>query len=319
MSAHGTRPLRWAITGVSGFVAGRHLAAIRATGGEIVAALDPHDAAGILDRYAPGCRFFTAPERFDRHLDKLRRRGDGIDWMAVCAPNHLHDSHARMAMRAGAHALVEKPVCINPENLSALAEMERETQRRTFTVLQLRLNPRLIALRERIQSGALTELDLVGRVSLTYVTPRGPWYASSWKGDEARSGGLLMNLGIHMFDLMLWLFGPAPTAWVETKTPTTVTGVSVHERAGHVAWKLSVDGDQPARRLTIGDEVIDLSDGFTDAHTAVYRETLAGRGFGIEDARPAIELVHRLRSQWATVVDGHGRRVMVSGGIGDAA
>lgn len=296
MIANDNRPLRWAITGVSGFVAGRHLAAIQATGGQTVAALDPHDAAGILDRYAPECRFFTAPERFDRHLDKLRRRGDGINWMAVCSPNHLHDAHARMAMRAGANALVEKPATLTPWNADALAEMEIETGRRTFCVLQLRLNPALIALRERIIAGKVPAADLLA-TSLEYTTPRGPWYQASWKGDPARSGGIAMNLGIHLFDLLLWLFGPARTATFETYTPTRATGVSYHERAGRVEWTLTTEGDKPSRLLRMGSEVLELSDGFGDAHTRVYQETLAGRGFGIEDARPAIELVHRLRCQ----------------------
>lgn len=197
-------------------------------------------------------------------------------------------------MRNGANVLCEKPLCLSPWNLDQLAEMERETGKRTYTVLQLRLNPILVALKAKIAANPIYALD----ADLTYVTPRGPWYLASWKGDESRSGGILANLGVHMFDLMLWLFGPAKSGAVEGMVPTRASGHTYHVGAGRVTWTLAVDGAAPCRRLTIGGDVIDLSDGFTDAHNRVYAETLAGRGFGIEDARPAVELIHRLRSQW---------------------
>ncbi|MFA6168476.1 MAG: Gfo/Idh/MocA family oxidoreductase [Gemmatimonadaceae bacterium] len=282
--------MRFALIGAAGFVATRHMRAIRELGHQLVAALDPHDSVGILDSLAPGCRFFPEPERFSRHLDKLRRSGQGVDYVSVCSPNYLHDAHCRLAMRAGADVICEKPLVLSPWNLDALAELEHETGRRVWTVLQLRVNPALIALREKLRTGPR------GDASLYYSTPRGPWYGSSWKGDEARSGGVLANVGVHLFDLLLWLYGPARTAQLTSFSPTQASGVLQHD--GMVSeWLLSLDGAESKRMLTMPDGCQDLSDGFKDAHTVVYAETLAGRGFGIEDARPAVDLVHALRSQ----------------------
>ena len=296
--------LNFALVGASGFVAPRHMRAIRETGGRLVAAVDPHDAAGALDRWFEDTRFFTEIERFDRHLDRLRRGPEEgrVRWVSVCSPNYLHDAHIRMALRAGADCICEKPIVVNPWNLDAIAEIERETGRRVFTVLQLRHHPKVLALRERVRAappGRKHEVDL------RYVTRRGPWYFVSWKGDEAKSGGLAMNIGVHFFDLLLWIFGKVEEVEVTRREPATMEGTLDLERA-RVKWLLSVDpahlpaGPDGKRRdvwraFTVDGEEVEFSDGFEDLHTRVYREALAGRGSGIEDARPSIDLVHRLR------------------------
>jgi UDP-N-acetyl-2-amino-2-deoxyglucuronate dehydrogenase len=294
----------FALVGASGFVAPRHMKAIRETGGRLVAAVDPHDAAGSLDRWFEETRFFTEIERFDRHLDRLRRGPEEgrVRWVSVCSPNYLHDSHIRLALRAGADCLCEKPIVINPWNLDALRTIEEETGRRVFTVLQLRLHPKVMALRERVRAGAPGRKH---EVDLRYVTRRGPWYFVSWKGDEAKSGGLAMNIGVHFFDLLLWIFGKVEGLEVRRRGPATMEGTLELERA-RVRWLLSVDAAHlPAgpdgkrrdvwRAFTVDGAEVEFSEGFEDLHTAVYREVLAGRGFGIEDARPSIDLVHRVR------------------------
>lgn len=294
---------RFALIGVAGFVAPRHLEAIHRVGGELVAATDPSDSVGVLDRHFPEARFFREIERFDRFLEKLRRGGEGskIDWISICSPNYLHDAHIRLALRVRANALSEKPLVLSPWNLDALALLEEEYERRVFTVLQLRLHPAVLALKERLEQS-----DAVHEVDLTYITRRGPWYDVSWKGDDARSGGILMNIGVHFFDLLIHLFGAERSAVIHHREPRRVGGALELERA-RVRFFLSIDASDlsPAvreaggfaeRRLLIDGDDLDLSAGFTDLHTRVYEESLAGRGFGIEEARPAIELVHRLRS-----------------------
>lgn len=286
--------MRFAIIGAAGFVAPRHMKAIVDNGHAIVAASDPHDSVGVLDTYAPGCRYFPDNDRLDRHLDKLRRAGQGVDYVSVCSPNYLHDAHCRLAMRNGADVICEKPLTLSPWNLDALAEMERETGRRVWTVLQMRLHPGVASMRKAAQERAMYKGG-EQFASLTYVTPRGPWYGASWKGDEAKSGGILANIGIHMFDLLLWVYGPVNGARIETYSDTAATGLLSHEGGTTVSWSLAVDGSKPSRVLSDASGACDLSDGFKDAHTKVYAETLAGRGCGIADARPAVELVHMLR------------------------
>lgn len=301
----------FAITGVAGFVAPRHMRAIADTGNRLVAAVDPHDAVGVLDRYSFDVRFFTEFERFDRHLEKLRRgpADERVDYLSVCSPNHLHDAHVRLALRIGADAICEKPLVINPWNLDALEELERETGRRVYTVLQLRLHPSLVALRDRLAGAG-------GRhaVQLTYVTSRGRWYDVSWKGSPERSGGVACNIGIHFFDLLLWLFGGVAESDVHLSEPTRMAGRLALERAD-VQWFLSTDQrdlpftPQPGvktthRSIVVDGEEIEFTDGFTDLHTRVYQEVLAGRGFGIRDARPSIELAHRIRHAKATAPSG---------------
>jgi UDP-N-acetyl-2-amino-2-deoxyglucuronate dehydrogenase len=292
----------FAVTGVAGYIAPRHLKAIVETGNRVVAAMDPHDAVGILDRYSFDVRFFTEFERFDRHLEKLRRgqSSDRVDYVSVCSPNYLHDAHIRLALRIGADVICEKPLVINPWNLDALVDLERETGRRVRTVLQLRLHPALVALKERLRA-----IRTHHTVALTYVTSRGHWYDVSWKGLPDRSGGIATNIGIHFFDLLLWLFGSVTDCDVHLSEPTRMAGHLELERAT-VRWFLSTDcGDLPFvpqpgtqttyRSIAIDGEEVEFTDGFADLHTQVYRDVLAGNGFGITDARPSIELAHRIR------------------------
>jgi UDP-N-acetyl-2-amino-2-deoxyglucuronate dehydrogenase len=293
----------FAITGVAGFVAPRHLKAIAETGNRLVAAVDPHDAVGVLDKYAFEVRFFTEFERFDRHLEKLRRgpEADRVHFVTVCSPNYLHDSHMRLALRIGADAICEKPLVINPWNLDGLQELEQETGRRVYTVLQLRLHPALAAFRERLQA----EPAKRHVVQLTYLTARGRWYDVSWKGVEERSGGIVTNIGIHFFDLLLWLFGPLQRSEVHLRDGKRAAGTLALANAD-VKWYLSAEAadlpfePQPGTRttfraITVDGEPLEFSDGFTDLHTRVYQEVLAGRGYGIADARPSIELSQAIR------------------------
>jgi UDP-N-acetyl-2-amino-2-deoxyglucuronate dehydrogenase len=308
------RPHNFAMTGVAGYVAPRHLKAIKDTGNRLVAAVDPHDAVGILDRYSFDVRFFTEFERFDRHLEKLRRgaEADRVEYVSICSPNYLHDSHIRMALRVGAHAICEKPLVINPWNLDALEELEQETGRRVNTVLQLRLHPQLIALRERLAT------DTSGRqhdVCLTYITARGRWYDKSWKGTDERSGGIVTNIGIHFFDLLLWLFGGLAGCEVHLRGERRIAGYLELARA-RVRWFLSTDlNDLPFaaepgvkttfRSITVDGADVEFSEGFGDLHTRVYEEVLGGRGAGIAESRPSIELSHRIRQTPAVNVAGH--------------
>jgi UDP-N-acetyl-2-amino-2-deoxyglucuronate dehydrogenase len=304
----------FAMTGVAGYVAPRHLNAIKETGNRLVAAVDPHDAVGVLDRYSFDVRFFTEIERFDRHLEKLRRGSDAdrVDYVSICSPNYLHDAHIRLALRAGAHAICEKPLVINPWNLDALHELEHETGRRVSTVLQLRLHPHLMALRDRIKSEPPSRQH---EVALTYVTARGRWYDSSWKGSDERAGGIVTNIGIHLFDLLLWLFGPVVACEVHLRNPRRMAGYLELERA-RIRWFLSTDAaDLPFapepgvkttfRSITVDGDEVEFSDGFTGLHTRVYEEVLAGRGFGIDEGRPAIELSHRIRTTPAETAPSH--------------
>jgi UDP-N-acetyl-2-amino-2-deoxyglucuronate dehydrogenase len=294
----------FAMTGVAGFVAPRHLNAIRDTGNRLVSATDPHDSVGVLDRYSFDVRFFTEIERFDRHLEKLRRGPDAerVHYVSICSPNYLHDAHIRLALRVGAHAICEKPIVINPWNLDALEELEHEAGRTVNTVLQLRLHPSLVALKERLAA------EPAGRqheVCLTYITARGAWYNVSWKGSEERSGGLVTNIGIHFFDLLIWLFGPVVDSRLHQRQPERMAGFLELERA-RVQWLLSTRSEDlpftpepgirtTCRSITVDGEELEFSDGFGDLHTRVYELVLAGRGFRIADARPSIELTHRLR------------------------
>jgi UDP-N-acetyl-2-amino-2-deoxyglucuronate dehydrogenase len=294
----------FALIGAAGFVAPRHLKAIKETGNNLVAALDKHDNVGILDSYFPNADFFTEFERFDRHLDKVKRKGEKVDYVSICSPNYLHDSHIRFALKYGAHAICEKPLVLNPWNLEALQEIERETGKKVYTILQLRLHPSIIALRERIKNGPK---DKVYDVDLQYMTSRGHWYHSSWKGDLAKSGGIATNIGIHFFDMLMWVFGGLKEQKVQSQSSDHASGIMRLERA-NVKWFLSINYDHiPAdvkskgkrtfRTLSMAGEEIEFSDGFTDLHTRSYGEILAGRGFGLADAAASIALVHDIRKQ----------------------
>ena len=305
---------RFAIIGVAGYIAPRHLKAIRDTGNELVAALDPFDSVGVLDSYFPDCHFFTEFERFDRHLDKLRRAGSGsaIDYLSICAPNYLHDAHIRLALRLGADALCEKPLVLNPWNLDALAELEAETGRRVWTMLQLRVHPVLVALKARLEAESP---EAKREVVLSYVTSRGNWYLRSWKGVLERSGGLATNIGVHFFDLLGWLFGAVERNEVHVSTERACAGFLELEQA-RVRWFLSIDiahvpeelraaGQRTFRAITLDSEAIEFSEGFTDLHTEVYRRTLAGQGFGLRDSYAAIQIVHAIRQATPLGVQPH--------------
>ena len=303
----------FAITGVAGFVAPRHLQAMKDVGGRLLAALDPHDSVGILDRYWADAAFFTEFERFDRHIEKLRRGpgADRVHYLSICSPNHLHDAHIRFALRVGAHAICEKPLVLNPWNLDALQQLENETERRVYTILQLRVHPTILAFREAI----VARPDEKHEVELTYCATRGQWYRHSWKGLAEKSGGVATNIGIHFFDLLIWMFGKVQSSRLHLRDDERTGGVLELERA-RVRWFLSIDRDDlPAgakgtyRSMTVDGREVEFTEGFADLHTRVYAETLAGRGFTIADARPSIELVHRIRTDAlaAPTADAHPR------------
>lgn len=295
----------FAITGVAGYVAPRHLKAIKETGNNLIAAVDPHDSVGILDQFFPHTSFFTQFERFDRHLEKLRREGEEnrVHYLTICSPNNLHDAHIRLALRIGADAICEKPLVLNPWNLDRLKELESETGSRVYTILQLRVHPSLIELKNKLDN---IKAENKYKVSLTYITSRGLWYDYSWKGVKEKSGGVGTNIGIHFFDLLIWLFGSVVKSELHLSEPNKMAGFIELDKA-EVNWFLSADSnDLPAdliekkvptfRSIEYNGEEIQFSSGFTDLHTRVYEETLAGNGFGIDEARPSIELVQKMRN-----------------------
>lgn len=292
----------FALIGAAGYIAPRHMKAIRETGNNLVAALDKHDNVGVLDSYFPHADFFIEFERFDRHLDKLKRQGKKIDYVSICSPNYLHDSHIRFALRQGADAICEKPLVLNPWNVESLSEFENETGKKVYTILQLRLHPSIIALRERIQRGPK---DKIYDVDLRYITCRGNWYHISWKGENSKSGGIATNIGIHFFDMLIWIFGEVKLNEVKTVKDHYAEGY-LELASARVRWFLSIDedhlpdnakkaGKRTHRSLTIENEEVEFSEGFTDLHTLSYQHILQGTGFGINDARPSIELVHKVR------------------------
>jgi len=304
----------FAIIGAAGFVAPRHLKAINETHNRLVAAVDPHDSVGILDRYFPGTKFFTEIERFDRFLEKTRRQspGSSVRYISICSPNYLHDAHIRLALRVNADAICEKPLIINPWNLDALSEIEHETGQRVYTILQLRHHGSLIALKQRLDG--LKKRQRV-EVCLSYVTHRGPWYNVSWKGSEEKSGGIAMNIGVHFFDILLWLFGDCQRYEVHVRETDQMAGM-LELKWADVRWFLSTrDEDVPEsyrqrdqhafRSLTMNGEEIEFSGGFTDLHTSVYASILDGKGLGIVDARPSIELVYAIRTCPLTMNKGY--------------
>lgn len=293
---------RFALIGAAGYIAPRHLQAIRDTGNVLVAALDKSDTVGVMDSYFPNADFFTEYERFDRHLDKLKRQGQAIDYVSICSPNYLHDSHIRFALRQGADAICEKPLVLNPWNVDALEEIEKETGKKVYTILQLRLHPSIIALRNKVLSDPK---EKAYDVDLNYITSRGHWYHISWKGDVSKSGGIATNIGIHFFDMLLWVFGPLKSMAVKYLKEDSASGYLELERA-RVNWSLSINydhipeavkakGKRTYRTLTMNGEEIEFSDGFTELHTKSYEAILKGEGFGLNEARPSIELVHKIR------------------------
>ncbi len=302
-----TKPAHtFALIGAAGFIAPRHMKAIKETGNNLVAALDPFDSVGIIDSFFPEAHFFTEPERFDRHLDKLRRTiTSKVDYVSICSPNYLHDAHIRMALRNGANAICEKPLVLNPWNLDALADIEKESGKRIFTILQLRHHPAIVALKNKIAQSD----DAAKRynIQLEYITSRGNWFFRSWKGNVEKSGGIATNIGVHFFDMLTWIFGAAKENILTQYQPDRASGKLVLERAD-VNWFLSINAEtlpnevkqqnkRTYRTLTVDGEEIEFSDGFTDLHTESYRHILAGNGFGLEDARASVQIVHEIRKQ----------------------
>lgn len=293
----------FALIGAAGYVAPKHMRAIADTGNQLVCAVDNHDSVGVLDSHFPQAQFFTEFERFDRHVDKLRRNPDkrSVDYVSICSPNYLHDAHIRFALRSGAHAVCEKPLVLNPWNIDNLRELEEETGRRVHTILQLRLHPAIVALREKVVRSDSVEHD----VDLTYITSRGNWYQHSWKGDDRKSGGIATNIGIHFFDMLGHVFGPLRDSEVHFRSAFNAAGAIRYENA-RVRWLMSIDSDmlpasaveagQPTfRSIRCDDEEVEFSSGFADLHTESYRNLLAGGGFGLDDARQAVETVAAIR------------------------
>ena len=294
----------FALIGAAGYIAVRHMKAIKDTGNNLISALDKFDSVGIIDSYFPEADFFTEYERFDRHIDKLRRTGKKIDYVSICTPNYLHDAHIRMALRRGADAICEKPLVLNPWNIDALLKVEKETGSEINNILQLRLHPSIIALKEKYQN---KQLDRKVDIDLTYLTSRGNWYYTSWKGDLNKSGGIATNIGIHFFDMLTWIFGDIEE---------NIVHVNEHDRSGgflelknaRVRWFLSINnellpkeikakGQRTYRSIKIDNEELEFSDGFTELHTKSYKGILDNQGFGIEETRKSLEIVHKIRNE----------------------
>jgi UDP-N-acetyl-2-amino-2-deoxyglucuronate dehydrogenase len=298
----------FALIGAAGYVAPRHLKAIKDTGNRLVAALDRSDSVGILDSYFPEADFFTEFERFDRHIEKLRRMNSerAVDYVSIASPNYLHDAHIRFALRVGADAICEKPLVLNPWNIDALAEIEKEAGKRAFSILQLRLHPAIQALKKTVESETPNRKS---KIDLTYITARGKWYFFSWKGDEAKSGGIATNIGVHFFDLLTWIFGPVQECYVHLKKNDRAAGFFNLERAT-VRWFLSLnfddlppevraEGKRTYRCITIDNIPLEFSEGFAELHTRSYEAILSGKGFGLEESRRSVEIIHNIRGMSA--------------------
>lgn len=296
----------FALIGAAGYIAPRHLKAIKDTGNNLIAALDSFDSVGIMDSYFPGADFFVEFERFDRHLEKLKRdRNINLDYVSICTPNYLHDAHIRLALRREADAICEKPIVLNPWNIDALIDIEKTTGRRVFNILQLRLHPSIIALKDRVQKESKDKKEKYD-IDLTYLTSRGHWYYTSWKGDVSKSGGIASNIGVHFFDMLSWIFGNVTENKVHLHTHDRAAGYLEFEKA-RVRWFLSIDydcipenikaaGQRTYRSIKIDGEEIEFSGGFTELHTKSYEAIINGEGYGLSDARQSIEIVHDIRN-----------------------
>lgn len=293
----------FALIGVAGYIAIRHLKAIKETNNNLLAALDRFDSVGAIDSYFPNADFFVEYERFDRHIDKLKRQGTNVDYVSICTPNYLHDSHIRFALRQGADAICEKPVVLNPWNVDALQEIEKETGCKVNNILQLRLHPSIIALKEKIENGPK---DKIYDIDLSYITSRGNWYFISWKGDHEKSGGIATNIGVHFYDMLTWIFGDVKENIVHISREDKAAGFLQLEKA-KVRWFLSVDyndvpesirkkGQRTYRSITVDGEEIEFSGGFTDLHTLSYQEILKGNGFGLEETKKSVQTVYTIRN-----------------------
>lgn len=296
---------KFALIGAAGYIAPRHMKAIKETGNELIAALDPFDSVGIIDSYFPDADFFIEPERFDRHLDKLRKSGKRkVDYVSICSPNYLHDAHIRLALRNDAHAICEKPLLLNPWNLKGLEDIENETGKKIFNILQLRHHPSIIELKKKFEkepSGKVHDIEL------SYITSRGKWYHYSWKGNMKKSGGVVTNIGIHFFDMLGWIFGEMKESHVHLLNENKASGLLQLEKA-NVKWFLSIDrddlpqkavgnGQTTFRSIKIDNKEIEFSGGFTDLHTVSYQQIIDGKGYGIAEARNSIEIAHKIRNQ----------------------
>jgi UDP-N-acetyl-2-amino-2-deoxyglucuronate dehydrogenase len=298
-----TATKNFALIGIAGYIAERHVRAIRDTGNILLASLDPFDSVGFIDSYFPDADFFTEFERFDRHIARLIRQGTKVDYVSICSPNYLHDSHIRFALRNEADAICEKPVVLNPWNIDALLDYEHETGRKVWNILQLRHHPSITALREKISSGPANS---VYDIDLSYIASRGSWYHYSWKGNLEKSGGIATNIGVHFFDMLTWIFGDVKLNMVHFLEPGRAAGFLKLEKA-RVRWFLSIDyndippdikknGVRTYRSITVNGEEIEFSGGFTDLHTVSYKKILEGKGFGLEDSRKSIQTVYAIRN-----------------------
>lgn len=296
----------FALIGAAGYVAPRHMKAIKETGNHLIAALDPFDSVGVIDSYFPGADFFVEFERFDRHIEKLRRKGTQLDYLSVCSPNYLHDAHIRFGLRVGADVICEKPLVLNPWNIDALEEIEHETGRKIYNILQLRLHPSVIELKKKIEEGPK---DKIYDIDLTYLTSRGNWYYTSWKGEISKSGGIATNIGVHFFDMLMWIFGDLKENVVHLHTHDRAAGYLELERA-RVRWFLSINydvipeqikeaGARTYRSLQIEGQEFEFSGGFTELHTRSYEDVLSGGGFRLREAQKAIQIVHDIRNTQA--------------------
>ena len=299
------------LIGAAGYIAPRHMQAIRDTQNDLVAAMDTNDSVGIIDSYFPNAAFFTEFERFDRHLEKLKRAGKKVDYVSICSPNYLHDAHIRFGLRYGADVICEKPIVLNPWNIDALEELEKETGNHVYNILQLRLHPSIIALKEKVNAAPK---DKIFEFDLTYITSRGTWYYTSWKGNTEKSGGIATNIGVHFYDMLQWVFGPVKENIVHIHTHDRAAGYFEFEKA-KVRWFLSINaetlpedvrakGKRTYRSINIEGEELEFSDGFTDLHTLSYRDILNGGGFRIDEARAAIEIVHNIRTSTPIGLEG---------------
>lgn len=296
---------KFGLIGAAGYIAPRHMKAIKDTGNKLVAAMDKNDSVGIIDSHFPEADFFTEFERFDRHIDKLRRdhNEQQLDYLSICTPNYLHDAHMRFGLRSGCDVICEKPLVLNPWNIDGIVDIERDTGHKVNTVLQLRVHPSIVSLREKIHAG---KQDSKHEVDLSYITSRGHWYLQSWKGDMNKAGGIATNIGVHFFDMLYFIFGELQDNIVHYASETRSAGYLEYENA-RVRWFLSVDyNDVPAeqklagkrtyRSITVDGEEIEFSGGFTDLHTRTYEQILAGNGYGLEANRTAITAVSTIRN-----------------------
>lgn len=293
----------FALIGLGGYIAVRHLRAIKETNNDLLVALDKFDSVGVMDSFFPDAAFFVEFERFDRHLEKLRRKNTNIDYVSICTPNYLHDSHIRMALRNNSHAICEKPLVLNPWNIDALEDIERQYNRKVYSILQLRLHPSIVKLKQKIENGPK---DKIYDIDLTYLTSRGNWYYTSWKGDVAKSGGISTNIGVHFYDMLTYIFGNVTKNIVHLHEHDRAAGCLELEKA-RVRWFLSINydvlpeevkekGQRTYRSITVDGEEIEFSDGFFDLHTKSYENVIEGKGFGLKEARKSIQIVHDIRN-----------------------